>query len=818
MTILNRSSLFNTWDFLGTSPLTASNTTTTTTPTTPTVIVANMITGTDGNDWLRGTTGLDIIYGNAGNDTLIGLAGADTLIGGSGDDIYWVGAGDSITELLGGGKDTVMSGISWTLDRYLENLSLIGSANVNASGNASSNIICGNLGNNNLFGDSGHDVLRGSSGNDTLDGGAGNDTLYGGADSDTFVFNERSDQDTINHAVGDTSIGNDVILLGAGLSKADVSLTRDFYSGNLKLTIAESVASLTVLSYFSLADQGTAVEKIQFADGSSLTAQDIMAELIQGTDASQLIMGFSHAEAISGAGGNDSIYSMGGDDTLDGGAGTDWLSGGAGADTYLFGKGSGQDYIAFGYDNTQANDTLLLGQGISASDVILSRGTDYYSQNSLILSIAGTTDKINIDYYFGYTWNSSSYDAPVEYIKFADGTVWDIATVTAKVLVGTDAAQYLWGSNAADSISGAGGNDTIYGNAGNDTLDGGTGNDYLYGGDGNDTYLFGKGYGSDWIEYTYAASGSTDTVLLGTGISTSDVSISRDNYGDDLYISLNGSTDKLSIGDYFYESSYYSENIDNIKFADGTVWSRATVKEMVLAGTDSAQRLKGYDDSNDLISAAGGNDTIYGYSGNDSLNGDDGDDYILGAEGNDSLSGGAGNDTLVGANYWYNGDVDTFVGGAGNDVIYTDSDSTDLIVLNSAVGSDAVYYFSSGKTDKIIIDQSDLAIGDGDNLVEGSTLRSAAGGFASSAELVIFSSNISGAITATAAAAQIGSASSAYTTGQTALFVVDNGYNSAVYEFTSSGADAQVSASELTLLATLVGTASTVAADYLFNP
>ena len=48
------------------------------------------------------------------------------------------------------------------------------------------------------------------------------------------------------------------------------------------------------------------------------------------------------------------------------------------------------------------------------------------------------------------------------------------------------------------------------------------------------------------------------------------------------------------------------------------------------------------------------------------------------------------------------------------------------------------------------------------------------------------------------------------------LFVVDNGNDSAIYLFKSSDANATVSANELTLLATLDGTASTSVSDYAF--
>ena len=53
----------------------------------------------------------------------------------------------------------------------VENLTLLGTGDINGTGNALNNIITGNAGSN---------VLNGAAGNDTLTGGAGNDA---------FVFN-----------------------------------------------------------------------------------------------------------------------------------------------------------------------------------------------------------------------------------------------------------------------------------------------------------------------------------------------------------------------------------------------------------------------------------------------------------------------------------------------------------------------------------------------------------------------------------------------------------------------------------------------------
>jgi hypothetical protein len=119
--------------------------------------------------------------------------------------------------------------------------------------------------------------------------------------------------------------------------------------------------------------------------------------------------------------------------------------------------------------------------------------------------------------------------------------------------------------------------------------------------------------------------------------------------------------------------------------------------------------------------------------------------------------------------------------------------------------------------DTIRIGMAGIPIGDGDTVVENGTTRAAPGGFSTSAELVIFTTAIGGAITTASAAAAIGSATSAYAVGATVLFVVNNGTQSGIFEFQSAGTDALVSAAELTEIATLSGDFTNLS-DYVFGP
>ena len=101
------------------------------------------LNGNDGDDTLYGGNGNDIVLGGAGNDTLIGGAGADSLQGGTGNDIFYVDALDTISENANEGNDTVYADFTYTLGANLENIVLIGTANITATGSSAANILLG---------------------------------------------------------------------------------------------------------------------------------------------------------------------------------------------------------------------------------------------------------------------------------------------------------------------------------------------------------------------------------------------------------------------------------------------------------------------------------------------------------------------------------------------------------------------------------------------------------------------------------------------------------------------------------------------------
>ncbi len=211
-------------------------------------------TGTPFSDVLYGTQSADKLYGYAGDDRLVGLdgndtldggAGADTMIGGSGNDTYYVdNIGDRVVETSWNGSDTVMSSIDFKLDPDVNNITLLGTSNLNGTGNSSDNTLIGDWSNNKLSGGGGSDRLDGHSGNDQLDGGNGKDTLIGGAGRDAFVFSTARNASSNVDQITDFSIADDTVYLKSSVfsNVALGALTRDaFVVGTRALDAADRV-------------------------------------------------------------------------------------------------------------------------------------------------------------------------------------------------------------------------------------------------------------------------------------------------------------------------------------------------------------------------------------------------------------------------------------------------------------------------------------------------------------------------------------------------------------------------------------------------
>lgn len=112
------------------------------------------------------------VRGGMGNDTLITDSAKVKLIEVAGEGIY----------------DTVKSTVSYRLSANVENLFLLGTRNINATGTKLEDVLHGNSGDN---------LIKGLAGLDQLYGHKGNDILTGGADADIFHFSTGDGHDTV---------------------------------------------------------------------------------------------------------------------------------------------------------------------------------------------------------------------------------------------------------------------------------------------------------------------------------------------------------------------------------------------------------------------------------------------------------------------------------------------------------------------------------------------------------------------------------------------------------------------------------------------
>lgn len=247
------------------------------------------IFGTTGDDNLVGTAANDVIFALAGNDTLDGGDGVDTLIGSTGNDTYIVDTTtDTLTELAGGGTDTVQSSVTFTIGDTFENLTLTGTNAINGTGNAIGNILTGNSNDNVLIALGGNDTLIGGDGNDTLDGGTGVDTMTGGLGDDIYFVGAATD--VINE------------LANEGIDTVNSSVARTL--------------------------SGTQLENITFTGTANLNSN--------GNDSNNVMIGNSGNNTFNGGIGNDTLDGGNGNDSLTGAAGADTLTGGAGVDTFIY--------------------------------------------------------------------------------------------------------------------------------------------------------------------------------------------------------------------------------------------------------------------------------------------------------------------------------------------------------------------------------------------------------------------------------------------------------------------------------------------------
>ena len=473
-----------------------------------------------GSDSVNGTgNALDNhLTGNAGANTLDGAEGADTLVGGAGNDTYIMDdANDMVTELAGGGYDTMLVAISTELAAHVEALVLTGGADLNLTGNTKANRLTGNRGAN------------------TLDGAEGADTLIGGAGDDTYIVDNPGDVivETVNGGFDtmivstSTRLASNVealLLIGSG----NISLTgndlANALTGNAGANTIEGLGGDDTL------DGGTGldvlcggrgddvyiVDRAGEAQETALTGFDIVRASLSYTLGANLealvLLGVASLNGIGnglwntlvGNAAANTLQGLGGNDTLAGEAGLDVLRGGLGDDTYVVDQaGEAQESVGQGTDTVRASVNYVLGDNIEHL-VLLGSPDRSGTGNALANLLTGNEGANTLSGLAG----NDTLDGRAGVDVLLGGLGNDTFVVDAageaqeQAAQGTDTVRssvsYTLGDNlealvmlGTGDLSGTGNGlaNTLTGNAGANRLDGGAGADTLLGGLGDDTYV-----------------------------------------------------------------------------------------------------------------------------------------------------------------------------------------------------------------------------------------------------------------------------------------------------------------------------------------
>ncbi|MFT3859245.1 MAG: calcium-binding protein [Aquabacterium sp.] len=123
---------------------------------------------------------------------------------------------------------------------------------------------------------------------------------------------------------------------------------------------------------------------------------------------------------------------------------------------------------------------------------------------------------------------------------------------------GNDLDNSLYGSDANNALYGGLGNDLLVGQAGDDQLTGNEGNDRLIGGDGSDVYFFSaqtNGFGQDRID-NQSYDDAADSVAV-LGATYDQLWFRQESGGDDLIVSVIGTSQSVTVEDWFQGDSYH---------------------------------------------------------------------------------------------------------------------------------------------------------------------------------------------------------------------------------------------------------------------
>jgi Ca2+-binding RTX toxin-like protein len=525
------------------------------------------------------------------------LGPPNATVGGPGDDTFVVdNTLDTVTESPNQGTDTILSGVSYTLPTNVENLTLTNYLNLNAIGNALDN------------------VLTGNSGNNILNGGTGADTLIGGAGDDRYTVDG---DDTVVEA---TDAGIDWVTSSASYILPEHvengSLRVDFFNG-LTPSLRGNALDNTLIGHANAAtylNGGTGADIMTGGQsGDTYEVDDygdtIIEEGFSSTDTVRSSISYvlgAQLENLVLTGG-DPIHGIGNDldnvltgnsanNHLSGGLGADQIIGGAGDDTYDVDQAG--DVVVesanAGTDTVFSTITYTLGANVEHLTLSGTAAIDG-TGNSLANTLTGNNANNTLDGGSGadtlvgaagddlYVVNETG-DSAIENANEGTDTVVSSVTyslsgthVERLTLSGTAAIDGT-GNSLDNTLTGNSADNTLTGSGGNDVLDGAGGNDILKGSAGADVYRFGPGSGADTISENSAPASEADRVEINS--QPLSLLFSRLGSGSKLQVSLHGSSDTLTVQDWYGDTSRQTEVFQAV---DGRRLLHTQVEQLIQA-------------------------------------------------------------------------------------------------------------------------------------------------------------------------------------------------------------------------------------------
>ena len=397
---------------------------------------------------LTSVNNIENLTGNSDANVLTGNSAINTLTGGDGNDTYYIDNQDVVVEsnIVNSGNDTIVVDFSANLSNYLnvENIILIGSSEINATGN------------------SGNNILTGNSAKNTLTGGDGNDTYYIDSQDvavESNTVNSGNDTIVVSFSANLSNYSNieKVILTGSSVINATGNSSANILTGNSAInTLTGDDGNDT----YYIDSQDAVIESNTANSGNDTIAVDFNANLSNYSNIENITLTGTATQAT----GNDSNNIL-----TDNPNAASTLTGGYGSDTYIVSRLD--NIIKESFNRSEWNVVK------SSVNFDLSTMNKYNGNNTYINEITLTgSDNINATSNVAYTkklTGNAGNNTLTLYGSFNDGT------------------QY--------TLSGGDGNDVINGNLGNDLIYGGTGNDILSGSAYNDSYYFHLGDGKDTI-------------------------------------------------------------------------------------------------------------------------------------------------------------------------------------------------------------------------------------------------------------------------------------------------------------------------------